>query len=128
MSYGPFNSPSESRVSIRLSIPAEAVIEIDQHTLSKFLNASHQSRFHPDFQAFFQISSLQPAQSLLHFILRNLEPCHPPKNLALFFACGVPVLSLTLFPTISNEPTASTLANRPDFLLPRVAISAAREL
>jgi hypothetical protein len=42
--------------------------------------------------------------------------------------CGIPVLSLTLFPTISNEPTTSTLAYPPDFLLGLVAISAAREL
>jgi hypothetical protein len=51
-----------------------------------------------------------------------------PKNLALFFVYSFPVLSLTLFPTISNEPTANTPANRPDFLLPLAAISAAREL
>jgi hypothetical protein len=36
--------------------------------------------------------------------------------------------SLTIFPTISNEPTASALANRPDFQLPLVAIPAARKL
>lgn len=84
--------------------------------------------FPPDFQASYQISTLQLAQALLHLILRNLEPRHPSKNLALFFVCGIPVLSLTLFPTISNEPTTSTLAYRPDFLLGLVAISAAREL
>ena len=84
--------------------------------------------FPPHFQTSFQISTLQLAQALLHHILRNLEPCHPPKNLALFFVCGIPVLSLTFFPTISDEPTTSTLAYRPDFLLGLVAISAAREL
>src|ERR1700733_1211794 len=73
-----FNSPSESRISIRLAIPAEGVSKLDQHTPSKSLNASRQNRFHPIFRHPF---TYQPSSSLSRSCTSSFEISSPANPL-----------------------------------------------